>query len=61
MNETSIFFKSTSFVEKRLETEAVFTKTEMNNEWNVDFLQNTSYVEKCFETEAVLTKTEINY
>ena len=23
--------------------EAVFTKTEMNNEWNVDFLQNTRY------------------
>ena len=23
--------------------EAVFTETEMNNEWNVDFLQNTTY------------------
>ena len=23
---------------KSIETEAVFTKTEMNNEWNVDFL-----------------------
>ena len=31
---------------KSIETEAVFTKREMNNEWNVDFLQNTSCVEK---------------
>ena len=45
---------------KSIETEAVFTKTEMNNEWNVDFLQNTSCVDKSIETEAVFTKTEIN-
>ena len=31
---------------KSIETEAVFTKTEMNNEWNVDFLQNTSCFKK---------------
>ena len=31
---------------KSIPTEAVFTKTEMNNEWNVDFLENTSCVEK---------------
>ena len=26
---------------KNIGTEAVFTKTEMNDEWNVNFLQNT--------------------
>ena len=25
---------------KVIETEAVFTQTEMNNEWNINFLQN---------------------
>ena len=25
---------------KSIETEAIFTKTEMDNEWNVKFLQN---------------------
>ena len=28
---------------KCISLEAVFTETEMNNEWNVDFLQNTRY------------------
>ena len=31
---------------KSIETEAVFTKTEMNNEWNINFLQNLRCVEK---------------
>ena len=31
---------------KSIETEAVFTKTEMNNEWNINFHQNTSCVGK---------------
>ena len=31
---------------KSIETECIFTKREMNNEWNVDFLHNTSCVEK---------------
>ena len=31
---------------KSIETEAVFTKSEMNEERNVDFLQNTRYVGK---------------
>ena len=30
---------------KFIETEAIFTKTEMNTEWNVHFQQNTSCVE----------------
>ena len=60
-NEWNVdFFQSMSCVEKRLETEAVFTKTEMNNEWNVHFLPSASYVEKRLETEAVFTKTEMN-
>ena len=36
--------------------EAVFTKTDLNNEENVNFPQNTKYI----ETEAVFTKTEMN-
>ena len=31
---------------KRIETEAVFTKTETNNKLNVNFLQNTRCVQK---------------
>ena len=27
---------------KSIETEAVFTKTGMNNEWNINFLQNSA-------------------
>ena len=45
MNDTSVFSKS-EMCWKSIETEAVFTKTEMNNERNVDFLQNTKCVEK---------------
>ena len=36
-NETLIFFKIRSVI-KKIETEAEFTKTEMNYEWNVNFL-----------------------
>ena len=28
---------------KSIKTEAVFTKIEMNNEWNFNFLQNIKY------------------
>ena len=38
MNEI-IFFKI-QVCSKSIEIETVFTKTEMNNEWNVNFLQN---------------------
>ena len=38
MNGTLIFFKN-EMSWKRIEIEAVFTKTEMNNEWKVNFLQ----------------------
>ena len=29
---------------KKYQDEDVFTKTEMNNQWNINFLQNTSCV-----------------
>ena len=45
---------------KWIDTEAVFTKTEMNNERNVNFLQNNALCWKSIETEAVFTKTGIN-
>ena len=41
MNETFIRFKIRAVLKKSIETEAVFTKTEMNNEWNINFRQNT--------------------
>ena len=44
MNETFIFIKIRAVFKKNTETEAVFIKKEMNNEWNVDFHQNTSCV-----------------
>ena len=40
------FLKKYELCWKSIPTEAVFTKTEMNNEWNVDFLENTRPVEK---------------
>ena len=43
---------------KSIEAQAVFTKTEMNNEWNVNFLLNTKCVQKGIEDEAVFTKTK---
>ena len=39
---------------------AVFTKREMNNEWNVHFLQNTRSLRKNFEIGVVFTKREMN-
>ena len=45
MNETLIFFKIQHEL-KNIGNEAVFTKTEMKDEWNVDFLQNTTCVQK---------------
>ena len=45
---------------KNIETEAVFTKREINNEWSFDFHQNTSCVCKGIESDAVFTKTEMN-
>ena len=44
---------------KSIETEAVFTKTEMNNEWNVDFSLKYELSRKSIDTEAVFTKTEM--
>ena len=43
--ETLIFFKI-RFVLKKYQTEAVFTKIKMNNEWNIHFFQNTTVVLK---------------
>ena len=46
-----------------METEAVFTKTGMNNEWDVNFFFFFSKYKVCsnsMETEAVFTKTEMN-
>ena len=48
-------------MEARIEsinTEGIFTKTEMKNDRNVNFLQNANS-SKGIETEAVLTKTEM--
>ena len=39
MNKTLIFFQIREMV-KSTKTEAVFTKTEMNNKWNGNFLLN---------------------
>ena len=44
MNKT-IFFRIRGVL-KNIETEAVFTKKEINNDRNVNFLQNTRYTEK---------------
>ena len=44
MNETLVFFKILNTFKKSIETEAIFTKTEMNCGGNVNFLQNT----RCF-------------
>ena len=44
---------------KSIEAEAVFTTTEMNNEWNVNFLQNTNTAEKSIEIEAAFTNIEV--
>ena len=57
MNETLIFFKIRRVL-KNIDNEAVFTKTDGNNKWNVNFLQNTTCV-KNIDNEAVFTKTEM--
>ena len=42
-------------------SEAVFTKIEMNNEGNVNFLfKKTRYFLESIENKAVFTKTEMN-
>ena len=45
---------------KSIKTKAVFTKAEMNNEWNINFLQNSLFVQRVFHllksTEIVLLK-----
>ena len=41
-----------------IETEAVFTKSETNKEWNADFLQNTRRVEKVLKLNLCLLKEE---
>ena len=45
MNKRFIFFQIQACL-KIIETEAVFTKPEMNNEWNVNFLLITSCSQK---------------
>ena len=43
---------------KDIEFEAVFTQTEMNNGWNVNFFLNTRSEQKNIETQFVFTKRE---
>ena len=45
---------------KSIETEAVFTKKEINNEENINLSSKNKMSSKSIETEAVFTKTEIN-
>ena len=45
MNETFILYKY-EVCSKSIKTEILFTKKDMNNEWNVHFLSNTRYVQK---------------
>ena len=45
---------------KSIKTEAVFTKTEINNKWNVHFSSKYELCYKSVETEALFTKTEKN-
>ena len=58
MKETLIFFRIRSIL-KKIETEAAFTKTDMNNEGSVNFLDS-RFIEKSIDTEAVFTKTDMN-
>ena len=61
MNEPFIFFKIRFvFKKKGIETEALFTNTEMNNELNVNFIQNTMCAKNIIESGVVFRKTEIN-
>ena len=60
MNETFIFFKIRFVLKKyrSIETEAVFSKTDMNNKRNFPFLQNTSCVEKVSMLKLYLQRQE---
>ena len=52
-----LFYKMCS---KSIKTKAVFTKTEMNNEWNIHFLQNMSHFLKGINTKVLFPNTEMN-
>ena len=39
---------------KSFDTEAIFTKTDINNEWNVNFLQNVGSVPKVLRPKLYL-------
>ena len=54
------FFQKHEMCSWSIETEAVFTKTEMNKEWNFTFLQKHEMCSWSIETEAVFTKREMN-
>ena len=44
---------------KSIGTEAVFTKTEMNNEWNINFFFEYMLCAKSIKIKVVFTKTEL--
>ena len=48
------FFSKYERCLKSIETEAVFTKTERNNEWNVSFQQNMNCVQKVLRLKRTL-------
>ena len=52
MNETLIFFSKYEICSKSNETEAVFTKTEMNNEWSISFLSKYEIFWKSFNVSS---------
>ena len=58
MNKTLILTKICAVLKKSIETEAVFTKIEMNNEWNVNSFQNTRCVEKVSRQKLYLPKSK---
>ena len=61
MKETLIFSKIRAALKKQYqEGSCVFTKTEMNNEWHIDFSSKYELSWKSIGTEAVFTKTEMN-
>ena len=43
-----------------IETETVFTKTEMINEWNINFLKKNDQNSKSTKIKALFTKTKMN-
>ena len=44
MDEPFFFFTKYKFDWKSIKTEALFTKTVMTNEWNINSIQNTRFV-----------------